>query len=547
MAAGKWLTMVVLGAAAVLMLLPGSAGANVYCVDATPGLGDNGSVDPSCMTPLATMAEALSAARINAGADSVLVGPGNYTLPNSASDELTYSDSTPGNVLTFRGIGQPHLTMGGTSGDQVGIFVSAVQGSSVEGLTVTIPANSDSNGDTGLRLGGKVVGRGLTVNGPAATNANGFNLTAGSTLSGSTVDLPTNSNPTDTAVVASSGDAAIVDSHLRAFTAISTSGNVLKVERTTIDAQYGAHTDGGTIEFHDSLIELGGRVNAIGVQLANDNAGALALNTVIDGTTIVGGGANSVGIRVQANDNLETAKATIFNTLISGPAKSIQVWADNGRKAEATVSYSNYDSAAVDVNQNLNGSGPAGTATLAASNVTNLTAGFVDAAAGNFHLARTSPLIDLGDPKAPPAGEFDVDGQARAASPDCPVAAGRRDIGADELVPNCTPASEPQVPPATIAALPRTTIAGKHRVTAVKKRVKVTFRLSSSEAGDSFRCKVDKAPYKPCKAKFTISLKRGKHTISAVAIGAAGPDPSAAAITVKVVKPAPKHRPAPRD
>ena len=43
-------------------------------------------------------------------------------------------------------------------------------------------------------------------------------------------------------------------------------------------------------------------------------------------------------------------------------------------------------------------------------------------------------MIDAGNPLAPAAGVFDIDGDARAlsAAPTCP---GRRDIGADEFVP----------------------------------------------------------------------------------------------------------------
>jgi hypothetical protein len=479
--------------------------------------------------------------------------PSNYTLPNAVSNELSYNDTTPANKLIFRGIGQVHLTMGGTIGNQVAVAVTAPEGSSVENLTVTIPANADGNGDYALRLGGQVVGRGLTVNGPAASNAQGINLLSGTTMTDSTIDLPVNANPTNTAVAASSGDAAIANSHLRAYTGINTSGNVFKVERTTIDAFFGAHTDGGTIEFHNSLIELGTRANAIGVQLANDNAGSLALTGVIDGTTIVGGGTSSVGIRVQANDNLETAKATISNTLITGATKPIQVLADNGREATATVTYSNYDGAAVEKNANLNGTGPAGTATLTSSNTTNLAPGFVDAAAGNFQLASGSALIDIGDPKVPPAGELDIDGEARAVGASCPVASGRRDIGADEFVPFCPPpVIDPPVltgdpgpndpglkPPGqqTITLpLPQTTIAGKRRVASTRKQVKITFTLGSSEQGSSFRCSVDGKPYKLCAAKFSVTLKRGKHTISAEAIGAAGTDPTPAMATVRVVK-----------
>lgn len=87
-----------------------------------------------------------------------------------------------------------------------------------------------------------------------------------------------------------------------------------------------------------------------------------------------------------------------------------------------------------------------GTATPAGSGF-NLTGapGFVNEAAGNFHLASGSPLIDRGAPALP--GELDLDGSARALSANCgaPVP----DIGAFELVPAFIPPCAPS--PANVA------------------------------------------------------------------------------------------------
>lgn len=55
-----------------------------------------------------------------------------------------------------------------------------------------------------------------------------------------------------------------------------------------------------------------------------------------------------------------------------------------------------------------------------------------------------------------------------------------------------------------------------------KRSVKVSFRLSSSEANSTFRCKIDKGKFEPCKAKFSQSFKVGKHTVWAKATDAAG-------------------------
>ena len=61
---------------------------------------------------------------------------------------------------------------------------------------------------------------------------------------------------------------------------------------------------------------------------------------------------------------------------------------------------------------------------------TTATPGFVDPDT-DYHLAPGSPMIDMGDPAAPPPGVFDLDGGARATDGNGDGTV-RRDIGADE-------------------------------------------------------------------------------------------------------------------
>ncbi|HKZ14379.1 MAG TPA: hypothetical protein VJL81_11085 [Solirubrobacterales bacterium] len=550
--------LIFLGALGVLFALPGMAGATVFCVDTTPGvLVDNDSIDPSCEAPQPTILSGLAAAQNQAGPDSVLIGPGSYTLPSAPNaSEVSYASE---GVLHLRGIGNPHLTMGSTVGLQSGISIFAGNGSSVEGLSLTIPANADIAADWGLEIGGVgasvVLARDLHVDGPAASNAQGIELGTGGKLVDSTVKLPEVASPTNTAVIASSGDVTLLDDEITADVGITGSGNTVTVERSRITAWWGAQTDGGALVVRDSLIQVEKRNSAVGIKLANDNNSFSTILGTIENDTIVGGeGFNTAGIRVQADQTQETANATIADTVISGPAHALEVWSDAEREAKATVLYSNYDPAKVNINTNLDGSGTSGTSTYLPTSVTNLVPGFVDPVGGDFHLAAGSALIDGGDPAAPAIGALDRDGDARAIAGTCGAAA-RRDIGADEFDPGCAPAggeggggaaggsgegiagggtgsiaASPVVPDTTIA------LRGKHRVTASGKSAKVTVAIGSTVAGASYRCRVDGKAWRACSATTTLRLKPGKHKVAAVAATAAGVDPTPAIVRVRVIE-----------
>jgi hypothetical protein len=64
-----------------------------------------------------------------------------------------------------------------------------------------------------------------------------------------------------------------------------------------------------------------------------------------------------------------------------------------------------------------------------------------------------------------------------------------------------------------------------------------TLRFRSDQPGATFRCKVDGKPFKPCRSPLTTKpLAFGRHTVKVQAVNAAGPDPTPALVTFKVIR-----------
>lgn len=85
--------------------------------------------------------------------------------------------------------------------------------------------------------------------------------------------------------------------------------------------------------------------------------------------------------------------------------------------------------------------------------------------------------------------------------------------------------------PARDRTPPRTTILHGPRkvVFTAGRRRRVSFAFASSEAGSSFRCKLDRTPFRPCRSPRAYRLTVGRHTFRVYAIDRAGNhDPSPA-------------------
>ncbi len=68
-----------------------------------------------------------------------------------------------------------------------------------------------------------------------------------------------------------------------------------------------------------------------------------------------------------------------------------------------------------------------------------------------------------------------------------------------------------------------------------KHRAKVVFKFGSTEAGSSFRCKLDRVAYVPCARKLVRRLLPGRHVLKVKAVASdGGVDPSAAIVKFRV-------------
>ena len=89
----------------------------------------------------------------------------------------------------------------------------------------------------------------------------------------------------------------------------------------------------------------------------------------------------------------------------------------------------------------------------------------------------------------------------------------------------------PSVSPETkLGSHPKKTIKTK------KKKVKVKFGFSSSVAGATFKCKLDKGKFAACTSPKTYKVKPGKHTFSVVASSGGVADKTPATFSFKVKK-----------
>ncbi|MFN8218050.1 MAG: calcium-binding protein [Solirubrobacterales bacterium] len=90
-----------------------------------------------------------------------------------------------------------------------------------------------------------------------------------------------------------------------------------------------------------------------------------------------------------------------------------------------------------------------------------------------------------------------------------------------ELVP---PPPPPKPPPPVDVKPPRTLLTHHppRLVFTRSRHRRVAFRFASSEAGSTFRCRLDRKPFRPCRSPRVFGVSLGRHTVRIRAVDAAG-------------------------
>ncbi len=391
-----------IGAVVIAGALPSVAGATDYCV------GLNTACD--ALNHRATLQQALDAAAAAPNADRILLGAEPYTAPTAAG--FSYQAQNSPVQIIGQGVGQTTLT--GPAGAHGIVYLFGGAGSSVSDLTIDGPQNV-AGGYAGL-FTQNTARRIKVMDDPTQSNfiSTGVYLEGGGTLEDSTVTL-----------------------HGWGVTGVFLAGG--HVRRSSLTAETGAKANNGSIEqsriygYDTGVMAYGGTTSIVSSRisagetygiLAASYAGVPRTTVSADSVTIVGtGGAGTGAAATTEYDTAFSAELHLTNSIVRGFPHALEATAPASGEAKVTTSYSDYDPSA-NSKSGLH-------ASIAAANVLNVgNAGFVDAAGGDYHLLRGSPLVDAGAPATPQA--LDLDGKALVTDGNGDGSA-RRDVGAFEL------------------------------------------------------------------------------------------------------------------
>ena len=412
-----------LAAVICLMAAPSAAFGLDYCVGSPPGCA--GTVEPDLQT-------ALDAAKANAGADRVLIGPGTYTR----LDGFDYFDNDGANTVEIRGVGtpKPTLTMTASAIDFPTVLNISQNGSLVADLAIEIPNSGMAS--RGLFLTNGDTAQNLTVTGPdpAPNQQTGIQMTA-ATVTNSVVSV--SPQQSIAIFVQASGPASVTDSTFigsRGIDVAVSGGQTATFRRNRISAT----NDGflmyfGDIDIDNTLIDLRG---GGGVGISMDTVPLTLDTNTVDASqlTIRNGGASSIGVRQTNNDPNSVQTIDLRESIIRDVGHPfVQDAPTAGSTYTINSDHNDYDQA-LSTPQPPLGAGRVRNET----NLVNVDPLFLapvngaNGLSGDYRLAFNSPLIDAGSATMLGTGELDLRGLARIVDGVAPFSGAVRDLGAYE-------------------------------------------------------------------------------------------------------------------
>jgi hypothetical protein len=429
------------GMAAALLAgaLPAAASAADYCVAPNTTCGG---------TNVASFQQAIDLADNATDADRIFLGAATYTAPSASG--YSYNQSSSPVEIVGKGEGSTILTSpnGGTTAV---LYLEGGGDTSVHDLTIRLPQNAAA-GLAGLSTE-NTASRIEVVEDPTQTNIRvGVELWNGGTLEDSSVAIGTAQNTT--AVLLTGGGGTVRHSVVSAHNGVgSHSGGTVDRSRVIASgAGEGVEGYGGLTTITSSVIRLAGATGGgYGIYVDPPTATHPIVNA--DGVTIVG--PNLPGTHGAMVDTFvrpaESGDINLTDSIIRGFAAPLEVLAEGTGKGNINASYSDYDPS---------GNATSGAnATITQANVSNVgAAGFVDAAAGDYHLLPGSPLVDTGNPAISQGLDLEGDPLVSDGNGD---GIAQRDMGAYEL--QSQPAAGSQPPPVAGGQPPAAETAGDTR------------------------------------------------------------------------------------
>ncbi len=509
--------------------LPVTSGAATICVQLQA---------QACERSLPDVQSALNEALASPAADRVVIGPGRFEGPfhyggGSNGGRIEIFGQGPSTVLTA----PPEPTAStvlSVAGDTQG------DGSLVSSLTVRIPDNGSTAGDTGISATDVTNAR-VSSDAGEAQEAQQFGVVlteAGGYLRSSVVEL-VNGSPASIGVQTQGASATvpttISDSRIVAPTGILASMQATTIVRERIvTSGFGVVACNAPATVEDTLIRISGA--GIGLRAEGDErCGPAQGSLTARQDTVIGSGTASGATGAEASAGNSGQSPTLNVTL------SVLRGVETAFKAAALVSGS---SAAVSVGaSDFEAARHAEVSTLGPASFSqpepNLDADplFSDELLGDFSLKPGSPAIDstYSPPLAADESSTDLNGNPRVVDGNGDGIAAR-DMGAFETP--ATPRAPETAPPNTRILRRR----AKSRLVAGPHGLLLRIRFTSTEPGSSFECRLDAGGFAPCTSPFVKRLAAGMHRFEVRAIDAAGHvDPTPAQESLRIARAPRRH------